>query len=193
MAHGDYTAAADILNGMSLQGPELALCPLQPRRCPAQAQRHAAQRRPRHGDPRRPRPHAGRDEEFRSLRDRANVALGFTALTEGDPKAARSYLERVRLKSLQSNKALLGFGWAADLAQGSQARARALARAGRPRRRRFRRPRGAHRRALRLRQARRLRPGARPLQRRDRGVRGGEQGASRSRSPRCARRSGSTP
>jgi hypothetical protein len=54
------------------------------------------------------------DEEFRSLRDRANVALGFTALTEGDAKLARSYLERVRLKSLQSNKALLGFGWAAD-------------------------------------------------------------------------------
>ena len=48
------------------------------------------------------------------MRDRANVALGFTALTEGDPKLARSYLERVRLKSLQSNKALLGFGWAAD-------------------------------------------------------------------------------
>ena len=53
------------------------------------------------------------DEEFRSLRDRANVALGFGALSNDDPKAARTYLERVRLKSLQANKALLGFGWAA--------------------------------------------------------------------------------
>ena len=53
------------------------------------------------------------NEEFRSLRDRANVALGFAALTEDEPKAARTYLERVRLKSLQANKALLGFGWAA--------------------------------------------------------------------------------
>jgi hypothetical protein len=53
------------------------------------------------------------DEEFRSLRDRANVALGFTALADNRPKEARTYLERVRLQSLQSNKALLGFGWAA--------------------------------------------------------------------------------
>ena len=53
------------------------------------------------------------NEEFRSLRDRANVALGFEALTENQPKAARGYLERVRLKSLHANKALLGFGWAA--------------------------------------------------------------------------------
>ena len=54
------------------------------------------------------------NEEYRSLRDRANVALGFSALAEGRPKDARTYLERVRLKSLQSSKALLGFGWAAD-------------------------------------------------------------------------------
>ncbi len=53
------------------------------------------------------------NEEFRSLRDRANLALGFTALTDKQPEAARTYLERVRLKSLQSNKALLGLGWAA--------------------------------------------------------------------------------
>jgi hypothetical protein len=53
------------------------------------------------------------DEEFRALRDRANVALGFNALSTNDPKAARTYLERVRLKSLQADKALLGFGWAA--------------------------------------------------------------------------------
>ena len=53
------------------------------------------------------------NEEQRSLRDRANVALGFSALTEDQPKEARAYLERVRLKSLHANKALLGFGWAA--------------------------------------------------------------------------------
>ncbi|MEO8310054.1 MAG: hypothetical protein ABI520_02685 [Caldimonas sp.] len=53
-------------------------------------------------------------EEYRSLRDRANVALGFSALSESRSKDARVYLERVRLESLQSSKALLGFGWAAD-------------------------------------------------------------------------------
>ena len=54
------------------------------------------------------------NEEYRSLRDRANVALGFSALSENRPMDARTYLERVRLQSLQSSKALLGFGWAAD-------------------------------------------------------------------------------
>jgi hypothetical protein len=53
-------------------------------------------------------------EEYRSLRDRANLALGFSALSESRPKEARTYLERVRLQSLQTSKALLGFGWAAD-------------------------------------------------------------------------------
>ena len=53
-------------------------------------------------------------EEYRNLRDRANVALGFSALAENRPKDARTYLERVRLESLQSSKALLGYGWAAD-------------------------------------------------------------------------------
>ena len=53
------------------------------------------------------------DEELRSLRDRANVALGFSALHDKQPEAARKYLERVRLTSRQSSKALLGYGWAA--------------------------------------------------------------------------------
>jgi hypothetical protein len=53
-------------------------------------------------------------EEFRSLRDRANVALGFAALSDKQPQAARTYLERVRMRGLQSNKALLGLGWAAQ-------------------------------------------------------------------------------
>ncbi len=52
-------------------------------------------------------------EEARSLRDRANVALGFAALQANKPEQARTYLERVRLAGAQSNKALLGFGWAA--------------------------------------------------------------------------------
>ena len=52
-------------------------------------------------------------EELRSLRDKANVALGYSALQAKKPDAARVALERVRLTSLHSNKALLGFGWAA--------------------------------------------------------------------------------
>jgi hypothetical protein len=52
-------------------------------------------------------------EELRALRDQANVALGFTALTQGDPEGAAKALERVRLQGAHSSKALLGFGWAA--------------------------------------------------------------------------------
>ena len=52
-------------------------------------------------------------EELRNLRDKANVALGFTALQNQEPQLARGYLERVRLNSPNANKALLGFGWAA--------------------------------------------------------------------------------
>jgi hypothetical protein len=51
-------------------------------------------------------------EELRSLRDKANVALGFAALADKHPEVAQTALERVRLQSAQSNKALLGFGWA---------------------------------------------------------------------------------
>lgn len=51
-------------------------------------------------------------EEFRSLRDKANVALGLAALQADKPEAAGPFLERVRLNGPQSNKALLGFGWA---------------------------------------------------------------------------------
>ncbi|AKJ29232.1 tetratricopeptide repeat protein [Caldimonas brevitalea] len=53
------------------------------------------------------------NEEDRSLRDKANVALGFAALQEQRAEPARVYLERVRLASPHANKALLGFGWAA--------------------------------------------------------------------------------
>jgi hypothetical protein len=55
----------------------------------------------------------GANEEFRSLRDRANVALGFAALQDKKPREARVALQRVRLNAAQSNKALLGYGWAA--------------------------------------------------------------------------------
>ena len=51
-------------------------------------------------------------EEQRSLRDKANVALGFAALQDGRGEDARTALLRVRLESSQSSKALLGFGWA---------------------------------------------------------------------------------
>jgi hypothetical protein len=53
------------------------------------------------------------NEEQRALRDRANVALGFAALQAHEPQRARDVLQRVRLAGPQSNKALLGFGWAA--------------------------------------------------------------------------------
>jgi tetratricopeptide (TPR) repeat protein len=43
----------------------------------------------------------GADEEQRSLRDRANVALGFAALQDGRSDDARTVLQRVRLQSLQ--------------------------------------------------------------------------------------------
>jgi hypothetical protein len=56
-------------------------------------------------------------DEYRSLRDKANVALGFASLQEGRGEQARAYLERVRLSGMYSNKALLGFGWA-SAAQG---------------------------------------------------------------------------
>ncbi len=54
------------------------------------------------------------NEELRSLRDRANVALGFATLAAKKPIEARAALQRVRLTGPQSNKALLGFGWAAS-------------------------------------------------------------------------------
>jgi hypothetical protein len=53
------------------------------------------------------------NEDLRSLRDKANLALGFAALQEQRADAARAALERVRLHGPQSNAALLGFGWAA--------------------------------------------------------------------------------
>lgn len=50
--------------------------------------------------------------EMRGLRDKANVALGYTWLQNKQPERARPILQRVRLNGPFSNKALLGVGWA---------------------------------------------------------------------------------
>ena len=55
--------------------------------------------------------------ELRSLRDRANLALGYAYLQNNQPELAKPVLERVRLDGPFSNKALLGVGWA-DAAAG---------------------------------------------------------------------------
>ena len=57
------------------------------------------------------------DEELRSVRDRANLALGVAALQAQRADDAARFLARVRLDSLHANKALLGFGWTAAAQQ----------------------------------------------------------------------------
>jgi outer membrane protein assembly factor BamD (BamD/ComL family) len=52
------------------------------------------------------------NEELTSLRDKANLALGYALLQDGQPLAAKEPLQRVRLQGPFSNKALLGIGWA---------------------------------------------------------------------------------
>lgn len=51
-------------------------------------------------------------EEIAALRDKANLALGYAWLKENKPNDAKAVLQRVRLTGPQSNKALLGVGWA---------------------------------------------------------------------------------
>ncbi len=51
-------------------------------------------------------------EEQRSLKDRANLALGFALLQERSGEAAAAALSRVRLDGPFTNRALLGLGWA---------------------------------------------------------------------------------
>ncbi|HEX4050961.1 MAG TPA: hypothetical protein VHY19_08805 [Steroidobacteraceae bacterium] len=61
-------------------------------------------------------------EELASLRDRANLALGFAYLQANQPTAARVALARVRLDGPYSSRALLADGWAqAALGQYRQA------------------------------------------------------------------------
>jgi hypothetical protein len=55
--------------------------------------------------------------EAKSLRDKANLALGYAYLQAGDGARARPVLERVRLRGPFSSKALLGVGWADALAK----------------------------------------------------------------------------
>ncbi|MEN7343406.1 MAG: hypothetical protein AAAFM81_10705 [Pseudomonadota bacterium] len=51
-------------------------------------------------------------DEMLGLKDKANVALGFTWLKNEQPERARPILQRVRLNGPFSTKALLGVGWA---------------------------------------------------------------------------------
>jgi len=52
------------------------------------------------------------NEELTSLRDKANLALGYSLLQDKQPLAAKEPLQRIRLEGPFSNKALLGVGWA---------------------------------------------------------------------------------
>ena len=51
------------------------------------------------------------NEEMRSLRDKANLALGYYFLQAGEPSRAKAYLNEIRIDGPLSNKALLGAGW----------------------------------------------------------------------------------
>ena len=53
-----------------------------------------------------------RSEELLTMRDKANLALGFAYLQAEKPAQARVALERVRLDGPYSSRALLGEGWA---------------------------------------------------------------------------------
>ena len=53
-----------------------------------------------------------RSEELLSLKDKANLALGFALLQAKRPAEAKPILERIRLEGPFSSKALLGVGWA---------------------------------------------------------------------------------
>ena len=52
------------------------------------------------------------NDELTALRDKANLALGYALLQDGQHYAAKESLQRVRLEGPFSNKALLGVGWA---------------------------------------------------------------------------------
>ncbi len=52
------------------------------------------------------------NDELLALRDKANLALGYALLQDGQHHAAKTPLQRVRLEGPFSNKALLGVGWA---------------------------------------------------------------------------------
>ena len=52
------------------------------------------------------------NDELLALRDKANLAIGYALLQDGQANVAKSSLQRVRLQGPFSNKALLGVGWA---------------------------------------------------------------------------------
>jgi tetratricopeptide (TPR) repeat protein len=56
-------------------------------------------------------------DEQRSLRDRANLALGYTMLQSSEAEPAAAALARVRLDGPFTSRALLGLGWAESGAQ----------------------------------------------------------------------------
>ena len=109
MARADYAAAATVLAAMDLKAPGARYARFNLGIALMKSNQVTAGTKLLDELGRAP----AEDEEFRSLRDRANVALGFSAIADKQPKIARTYLERVRLKSQQANKALLGLGWAA--------------------------------------------------------------------------------
>ena len=51
------------------------------------------------------------DSELLTLKDKANLALGYALLGQEETNKARAFFQKVRLKGPYSNKALLGFGW----------------------------------------------------------------------------------
>ena len=53
------------------------------------------------------------DDRVQSMRDKANLVLGFRLLETGNHSQAKHFLQRVRIDGPFSNKALLGAGWAA--------------------------------------------------------------------------------
>ncbi|NOZ37059.1 MAG: tetratricopeptide repeat protein, partial [Gammaproteobacteria bacterium] len=56
------------------------------------------------------------NNELAALKDRANLALGFSYIQQQKTKEAIEYLKKIRLVGPFSNKALLGLGWAYNLA-----------------------------------------------------------------------------
>lgn len=109
MARADYAAAATVLAAMDLKAPGARYARYNLSVALMKSNQVTAGTKLLDELGRAP----AENEEFRSLRDRANVALGFSAMADKQPQLARTYLERVRIKSQQANKALLGLGWAA--------------------------------------------------------------------------------
>jgi len=110
MARGDYAAAATVLGAMTAD----------PKKASPFARFNLGVALVKSGDNTRGAAlldEIGRspaeNEEQRSLRDRANLALGVAALQDQRADDARRTLDRVRLGSPHANKALLGHGWAA--------------------------------------------------------------------------------